>query len=221
MNGKDLQTWLNAHGQSITVDGKPGQATRAAIVSAFTNLQAAAITDDQVTCFATRLGVGAKNVRAAASVESAGSGYDRQGRVKLLYERHIFWRLTVGKFGVTLYSDPNRGGYDHDSWDKLGRACAADPDAAFASASWGKFQVLGTYWHDLGYASPIDLAYSTVTSEAGHYELFCRYIEHFGLTDELAALSTNPDDCRAFAKAYNGRAYEQNNYHVKLARAMV
>jgi hypothetical protein len=37
----------------------------------------------------------------------------------------------------------------------------------------------------------------------------------------LAALSANPDDCRAFARAYNGPGYEANGaYHVKLARAM-
>lgn len=220
MNVTELQQWLNEHGQSIGVDGKGGPATRAAIAAVFTNTHAPAITDDQVAGFATRLGGTVKQLRSVTAVESARSGFDNSGRPKILFERHIFWRLTAGRYGVTVFSNPNGGGYDLDSWDKLGRACGVDPDAAFASASWGKFQVLGTWWHDLSYPSPIDLAYSTVGGEEGHYELFCRYIEHFGLVDELRELSTNPDDCRAFAKAYNGRGYEQNNYHVKLAQAM-
>lgn len=220
MTPLQLQQWLNGHGQSIAADGKIGPGSSAAIVAAFTNTHAPAITEDQVTCFAKRLACAVKQLKAVTAVESARSGYDNSGRPKILFERHIFWRLTAGRFGTTVFSDPNYGGYSVDSWTKLTRACAVDPDAAFASASWGKFQVLGTYWHDFGYDAPIDLAYSTVTGEAGHYELFCRYIEHFELADELRALSNNPDDCRAFAKGFNGPAYERNNYHVKLAQAM-
>ncbi|WP_337192532.1 N-acetylmuramidase domain-containing protein [Novosphingobium silvae] len=103
---------------------------------------------------------------------------------------------------------------------KLGLACAKNPDAAFGSCSWGKFQVLGLHWSKLRYASPYALAFSTVASEAAHYELLARYIEVFGLTDELRALSRDPDDCRAFAQGYNGPAYAVGGYHQKLARAM-
>ena len=220
MNVKELQQWLVAKGQPIAVDGKAGPATRAAIVAAFSNLQAAAVSLDQVTSFAARLGCSVRQLQAVAVVESGGAGFDHLGRPRILFERHIFWRLTAGRYGHTVYSDPSYGGYSVDSWDKLGRAGGADPDAAFASASWGRFQVLGTYWHDFGYASPIDLAYSTVESEANHYELLCRYIEHFGLQDELRELSSNPADCRAFAKAYNGAAYDRNRYDVKLAQEM-
>jgi len=220
MNVKELQQWLVAKGQPIVVDGKAGPATRAAIVAAFSNPHAPAISLDQVTSFAVRLRAAVKQLRAVDVVESGGWSFDHQGRPRILFERHIFWRLTAGKYGRTMFSDPTYGGYSIDSWEKLTRACALDPDAAFASCSWGRFQVLGTYWHDFGYASPIDLAYSTVESEAAHYELFARYIEHFGLQDELALLSSNPADCRPFAKAYNGAAYDRNRYDVKLAQEM-
>jgi hypothetical protein len=60
-----------------------------------------------------------------------------------------------------------------------------------------------------------------VLSEAAHYELLAQFIEANGLKDELARLSPDPETCRAFARAYNGPAYERNGaYHVKLARAM-
>jgi hypothetical protein len=220
MNVKELQQWLVAKGQPIAVDGKAGPATRAAIVAAFSNLQAGAVSLDQVTSFAARLGASVKQLRAVDVVESGGWSFDHQGRPRILFERHIFWRLTAGRFGKSVFSDPQYGGYSVDSWDKLTRACAFDPDAAFASCSWGRFQVLGTYWHDFGYPNPLALAYSTVESEGAHYDLFCRYIEHFGLEDELRALSSNPADCRAFAKAYNGPAYDRNRYDVKLAQEM-
>jgi hypothetical protein len=36
----------------------------------------------------------------------------------------------------------------------------------------------------------------------------------------MAALSADPDRCRAFARAYNGSDYEKLGYHAKLAQAM-
>jgi len=79
---------------------------------------------------------------------------------------------------------------------------------------------MGAHWHVLGYESPFALAQSLIAGEAGHYELLARFIEHNNLTDELRATSPNPEDCRAFAKAYNGPAYEKFSYHTKLAKAL-
>ena len=59
-----------------------------------------------------------------------------------------------------------------------------------------------------------------MAGEEAHYELLARFIEFNGLKDELRALSSNPEDCRAFAMAYNGKSYEVNSYHTKLAKAL-
>ena len=32
-------------------------------------------------------------LRAVVAVEAAGSGFDKEGRPKILFEPHIFWRL--------------------------------------------------------------------------------------------------------------------------------
>lgn len=216
----DLQQWLNAHGQMIVVDGKAGPMTRAAIVAAFTNSCAPAISDADIQTLAARLGCSTKQIKAVARVESGGSAFDDQGRPKILFERHLFYRLTNGAHGLTPFSNPKYGGYNENSWDKLCRAASLDPDAAFASASWGKFQVLGTHWNALGYPSALELAYSTVTSEAAHYELLARYIEANGLEHALAALSDHPRDNEAFAKGYNGPSFKNFRYDEKLAVAM-
>lgn len=220
MTPTELQQWLGAHGQPVAVDGKPGPITRAAIIAAFTNTCAEAVTDADIAALANRLGCTAKQLKAMASVESGGNAFDNQGRPKILFERHLFHRFTGGRYGLTNFSNPKGGGYSESSWDKLTRAACLDADAAFSAVSWGRFQVLGMHWQSLNYPSPIDMAYSTVTSEAGHLDMLGRYIDRNGLRAKLAALSTNPDDNRALARAYNGVRYEDFNYHVKLANAM-
>lgn len=218
MTPTDLQTWLNAHGQNVVVDGKIGPASQAAIVAAFTNRNAPAVTDSQIAAFALRLGCTTKQLRAVARVESGGSAFDNFGRPKILFERHIFHRLTDGQWDGTAFSNASPGGYDESSWSKLTQAAAKNPDAAFSSASWGKFQVIGAHWNTLGYASPIALAYSTVMDEAASYELLARFIEKNGLSGALARLSTDTASCTPFARGYNGPA--QRGYDAKLAAAM-
>lgn len=220
MNAIELQQWLGAHGQPVLVDGNPGQQTRAGIVAAFTNACAAAVTDADLAVLASRLGCTVKQIRAVAKVESSGAAFDNMGRPKILFERHLFHKLTAGRFGLSAWSNPKGGGYNEPSWDKLTHAACQQADAAFGAASWGMFQVLGLHWQGLGYASPIDMAYSTVTSEAAHYDMFARYLERNNLVGALRSISTNADDNIALAKGYNGPAFRNFNYHSKLAAAM-
>lgn len=201
-------------------DGKWGPASRAALLDHFTNTKAPAITPGQMQIIADRLSVSLRQLRAVALVESSGSGFDRQGRPKILFERHYFHRLTNGKWSPAIFSDSKPGGYGDDSWNKLLAACGRDPDAAFASCSWSAFQVMGAHWKALGYGSPFALAESTVKDEAAHYELLARFIERNNLTGAMSAISTDPEDCRAFARSYNGPRYADGKYHEKLARAM-
>jgi len=204
----------------VTVDGMFGPVSTGALLSSFVNTNAPAVTAEQMAGFANRLGCTLRQLQAVATVESAGAGFDNQGRPKILFERHWFHRLTHGDHSPALYSSPQWGGYDISSWTKLAAACAVDPDAAFASCSWGKFQVMGFHWSTFGFASSYALARSTVKSEAAHYELLARFIEKHRLNDALRALSRDPDDCRPFAEGYNGSGYARNHYHSKLAAAM-
>jgi hypothetical protein len=221
MDVRQLQGWLAEHGQSIAADGLGGPRTRAAILAAFVNLEAPAVDESDIAGFAARLGCTPRQVRAIAQVESSGGGFTAEGRPKILFERHYFWRLTEGRHGFSAWSNPKRGGYSAmDSWLKLAFAACQDPEAAFASASWGKFQVMGAHAARLDYRSALAMAWTMTRSEADHYEAMVRYILAFGLVEEARALSTDPEANRAFAKGYNGPAYEDGGYHLKLARAM-
>ena len=226
MNLRDLQLWLNLKGAGLVVDGRPGPATRSAILNVFVNRDAPAVTPADINLIAARLGGTSRQVAAVAKVESAGGGWDDAGRLKCLYERHYFWRRI--QVQIPFLSNPTPGGYTvdadrdgvNDSWEKVADAAMRSPTAAFESASWGKFQIMGAHAKSLGYANTIEFVWALTRSEYAHYEALAKFIEVNGLTKAFRALSTDPETCRAFAKGYNGGGYAKGNYHGKLAAAM-
>jgi hypothetical protein len=221
MDLKAFQGFLNGHGASIVEDGAGGPATRAAIKTVFSNTAAPAVTDADIVAFAERLQCSVQQIKAVATVESSGGGFTDAGQPKILFERHYFHRLTNGRFPTSPWNNVSAGGYrEMDSWKKLAHAACLDPLAALASASWGKFQVMGQHAEKLGWENSLAMAYSMVKNEAAHYEALVRYVWTFGLTNAIRRLSTNPADNEAFAKGYNGPGFRQYDYHVKLARAM-
>lgn len=225
MTLSDFQRWLNERGAVLTVDGKPGPATRAAIIDTFRNRNAPAVTPQDIALLAARLNCSPRQIAAAALTESNGGGWDDTGLLKCLWERHFLWRRV--KFAVPFLSDPKPGGYtidaDHDgfndSWEKLADAAMRwGPDIAFECASFGKFQVMGAHWKALGYASALDMVWQQTRSEAAQYEVFARYIEVNGMKGAVRSISADPRACLAFAIGYNGKGqkgYDQrtaNNY---------
>lgn len=210
-------------------DGIWGRQSKAALLAAFVNLRAPALIEADFARAAGAIGCSVRQIKAVHAVEAAGNGFDREGRPKILYERHKFHRFTGGRFSPSSFSRSQSGGYTvdadrngvNDNWDKLSAAIATGQvDAAFMACSWGAFQVLGEWWDELGYDSPFALAHSCTRGEGDQLALAVRYIVHFGLQDEVRRLTSNPESCRAFAAAYNGPAYARGGYHLKLARAM-
>ncbi|NML93816.1 N-acetylmuramidase domain-containing protein [Novosphingobium olei] len=216
MNITDLQREIGA-----TPDGIWGPKSTGALLAKFTNTDAPTLSPAEIAGAAVRLGCSIHQIDAVRKVEAAGRGFDAVGRPKILFERHRFHKLTGGRYTPAPFSQRDWGGYDVSSWTKLCSAIATgEVDAAFQSASWGAFQVMGEWWDELGYRSPYALAWSTAQSEGDQLELLIRYIEHNRLQDELAALTSNPETCRAFAAAYNGPSYRKNRYDEKLAQEM-
>lgn len=223
---KAFQVWLNHKGASprLSIDGVKGPATRAAILNVFVNTDAPAITTPQKKLIADRLGATVRQLEAVMRVEAAGAGWDNAGRLKCLWERHYLWRRI--RFAVPLLSNPKPGGYTvdadgdgiNDSWEKLADASMRwGPEIAFECASFGKPQIMGAWWDELGYPSSVDFVWQLLQSEFAHYDAFARYVEHNGLTGALRAIDGNPENARAFAKGYNGSGYAKHGYHVKIA----
>lgn len=226
MNVLAIQQFLNSHGAALAEDGKGGPATRTAILEVFRNVRAPGMTWPELKAVAERLGGSPAQVAAVARVESAGGGWDLAGRLKCLWERH--WMFRRVQFAVPLLSSPKPGGYTvdadrngiNDSWEKLADAACRWGVVAFECASFGKFQIMGGHWQALGYSSPLDFVWRLSRDEAAHYDALARYIEVNRLGPAFRQIDTNPDNCRAFAKGYNGAAYARLGYHTKIADAM-
>ena len=158
-------------------------------------------------------------IRAVAEVESKGDGFLPDGRPTLLFERHVFHKKTGGKYSATYpdISNKTAGGYGKGGANqhiRLAKAANLNRDAALESASWGKFQIMGYHWKELGYKSLQSFINAMYESEAKHLEAFVRFIQVNGLADEL-----RNKQWAKFARAYNGPNYEKNNYHTKMANA--
>ena len=231
----DLQKWLNLKGANLVVDGKAGEATRTAFMKVFQNKNATPISDGQLLSIAQSLGdQNTKRIKAVAQVESGGSGFLPCGHPKILWERHLFYRY-VGK---TIYFIGNKkqflstqtaGDYTldannnqiNDSWEKLAQGVTIDVDGALCSISMGKFQVLGKYYKECGYANPLEMLWDCSQSEYAHYKLFVSYILNVAnLKGAFLKIDTNPQNCIPFARGYNGIAYTKYAYHINIAKAM-
>ncbi len=177
----------------------------------------ARFTDGAVIAAARKLSCEVAAVRAVMDVESRG-GFQADGRPKILYERHVFARLTNGKHSAKhpTVSSTSSGGYvgGPGEYLRLDKACALDVDAALSSASWGAFQIMGYHWKSLGYASIRDFVGRMFKSEDEHLEAFIQYVKKNNLADELQR-----NDWRGFARGYNGPAFETYKYDQKLAAA--
>lgn len=229
MNEKiaNLQIWLNTKGASpkLTIDGVSGPATRRAFFETFRNRSAPAISPQDISLFAARLGVTNTQIAAFASVESSGDGWDDTGLLKCLYERHYGWK----RFQILnpFLSNPSPGGYTidadrdgiNDSWEKVADAALTfcEPNKAFECASWGKFQIMGAWALKLGYSSPTEFVWLLSRDETAHYEAFVRFIEQFDLTAALRKVNGNPINCLDIARAYNGKG--QKGYDARIAAA--
>lgn len=175
-------------------------------------------TAEGIALAAKRLGVDVPTVRAVAEVESNGVGFLPDGRPKILFERHIFSRLTERRFDGAHpdISNPDPGNYEggEDEYPRLYRALQLDGDAAVQSASWGGFQIMGFNWKECGEKSPYGFLLAMHHNADAHLQLFVGLVLSKGLADELQRR-----DWANFAAKYNGPNFRANRYDSKLASA--
>lgn len=234
MNVRELQQWLNDHGAhpKLVVDGVGGTLTRMAFIQVFVNKDAKAITNIELNEIAKSLNdKTTQRIEAVASVESQGGGWFDSGLPKILYERHYFYKFTnkvVSWLSFGFLGNSSAGGYTvdinnngiNDNWEKLAAAACINPDAAIMSVSIGKFQVMGKYYKELGYAQPIDMLWAARNSELDHYKMLVGYIKMAGLNAAFLLVSSNPSTNISFVRGYNGPNWKKNDYANKLAKAM-
>ncbi|MDR7128306.1 hypothetical protein J2X69_000634 [Algoriphagus sp. 4150] len=171
-------------------------------------------------------------VKAVNEVESSGKGFLIDGRPKILFEGHVFWRqLKARGINPELFANSSNESVLYKSFVKkhyLGGtgeyrrleqaiSISTDPgfkEAALASASWGSYQVIGFHALPLGYDSVQQFVDEMHLHERNHLEAFGRYILKNGCLPYL-----QNKNWAKFANCYNGPAYAQNKYDEKMAKA--
>lgn len=166
-----------------------------------------------------KIGVGEDELHAFMEVEAAGSGFDAQGRPKMLFEPHIFHKHLQGEKRAAavkagLAYPKWRREYPKDSYPRLLAAIEIDETAALKSASWGLGQILGENHKAVGYKSPQDMVRAFTEDEENHLDAIVAFLKANGLDKHLRA-----HDWAKLAAGYNGPAYAQNGYHTKLKAA--
>ncbi|BBE51135.1 Zinc D-Ala-D-Ala carboxypeptidase [Ferriphaselus amnicola] len=208
--------------KSIVVDGIAGPKTLALLSG---KADPGFISHFDLERAAARLAVPVASICAVNEVESRGHGFLDDGRPVILFERHVMYqRLAAKGIEVEPISRrfPNlihtaRGGYMGGSAEHMRLAAASqiDRDCALESCSWGLFQIMGYHWQALGYATLDEFTTAMRLSESGHLDAFVRFI----LSEPPLLKALRARKWADFARLYNGPAYKDNLYDVKLARA--
>lgn len=179
------------------------------------------LTVSDVNAAGASIEVAAAKIWAFKDVESGrDSGFGDDGRPLILFEPHVFSKLTDHRY------DKTHGGVSYPKWDakrypaeqddrwaQLEYAARLDHDAAYQSASYGLFQVMGFNWKLCGYASLQAFLDAMHRSERDHLEACIGYLKGKGLVSALKA-----GDWLTLAAGYNGTG-QAPVYAAKLAKA--
>jgi hypothetical protein len=167
-------------------------------------------------------------ILAIQSVESGNNGYLPDGRPKILFEGHVFWRMlkAAGKNPADyvkgnediLFEKQDRSKYLRGAVEyvRLEKAEKIDRVAALKSASWGEFQIMGFNHKTVGYPDVDSFVASISQPGAGQIHAVLAFMDN----NKLLPLVRGPNKKWArFAAAYNGAGYKKNQYDVKLQKA--
>lgn len=245
---RQLQQLLNAAGANprLVVDGDFGPATLRAVLAAqarfglvvdgiagpktIDTLQRREkprwlLGDCDLQRAADKLGVPLAVVKAVNEVESRGEGFLPERRPVILFERHIMHRQlrAAGLDADALALQhpavvaTKRGGYVGGMGEhrRLDQARGIHEPSAIESASWGLFQIMGFHWPRLGYDSAADFEQRMRRSEGEQLDAFVRFV----LADPALHKALKARKWATVARLYNGPAYAENLYDVKLSRA--
>ena len=185
------------------------------------------LTEEQFNEAATLLDCEPASVKAVNQVEARGNGFRPDGKAKILFEGHIFWKqlLSIGMNPQELQHGNEdilypkwdktavRPLYNMDQYVRLEKARQINTDAANKSASWGAFQIMGFNYHACGYNSVGEFV-TAQADEQNQLLCFCKYLKGSHLDVNLRNL-----DWAGFARGYNGPDYTQNQYDTKLKNA--
>lgn len=218
---KQLQTHLLATGRyNGSLDGLYGPQTRDAILLALSDGPDTPLSPADISLAARSRSLSPAAIQAVAAVEASSAGFFA-GLPLVLFEPHRFSRATSHRYDSShphisyrVWGSRPYPKTQASRYDQLLAAVRLDVDAAFASCSWGRFQILGENHLAAGYSTPHDMAFAYARDELTQLRSFLAFLESSSLIAPLRAL-----DWTAFARGYNGPAFAANKYDQRLAAA--
>lgn len=163
----------------------------------------------------------ASKIETVITIEAMGSGFDKNGNPKVLFEPHLFHKNTGGKYRLTnpdlstlsWKETKGIGSYKKNQWDLYLKAFKLDPIAAIKSTSWGVGQLIGENFAAAGFKSPSDFVEAMKSGELAQARAMMRFI----LSNKAMKNALEKSDWKTFAKLYNGPGYAENKYDTKLS----
>lgn len=153
---------------------------------------------------------------AVMTVETKGFGFLPLTRQpKILFERHVFYRLTGGVHGNNGdISSSRAGGYlgGAAEYERLAAAAKLNQEAAIGSTSWGLGQIMGYHAKRLKYASAMAMAQAFGRGEDEQISAMGKFIA----SESALAKALVARNWRQVAFYYNGSNYAKNEYDAKL-----
>lgn len=240
-----IQSLLNGNSYPLTVDNDFGEATEQAIIAFQQSVGLIAdgvvgqktidalrgknigryLTHTDMQHAAKQLEVDVAAIYAVRRIEGGQIGYLADGRVDILFERHVMLRrlkhhgqdaaTAAAQYPNLVNSKP--GGYKGGATEhyRLNLACDIHRTSAMESCSWGLFQIMGYHWKTLGYASLDEFTSKMQQSEGNQLSAFCLFIA----ANPRLHKALKEKDWKQFARIYNGPSYRKNHYDSKLALA--
>ncbi|SEC20894.1 Putative peptidoglycan binding domain-containing protein [Tenacibaculum sp. MAR_2009_124] len=176
-------------------------------------------------------------VKAVNEVESRGKGFFVYGKPVILFEGHVFWRqlekrdvspesLLSEESKDVLYKKWTRKYYiggekEYSRLEKAAELLDSEDvrEAAYCSASWGAFQIMGYHYKSLGYDSIDDFVSKMYDHEREHLKAFGKFISVNSFRSRKLISWLRDKNWANFARAYNGPGYKENKYDTKLQKA--
>ena len=190
------------------------------------NTNSKRLTDNQIQKAADENGIEYAALKAVIEVESAGSGFLKNGKTKILFEGHIFWNQLQAKSLSPSKFQKKYPNIVYPKWTKqfyiggageykrLKQAVKINEEAALKSASWGMFQIMGFNHYAAGYNTVTAFVKAMQFSEENQLNAFLAFVRHKKLKTAL-----KNKQWAQFAKAYNGAGFKKNQYDTRLKAA--
>lgn len=217
-----VKKWQTEHG--LVADGIIGPKTWMKLIE--NDLRKNTLTDADFIKAAIELNVEVAALKAIKDVESGGRAFVN-GIPTMLFEGHVFWSA-LKKYGKNPYNYVKGNenilyckwtkryytGKNSGEYARLQKAIKIHELAAYESASYGMFQLMGNNYKICGYKNSKDFYLAMCKSEDNQFDAFIKFIKYKGIVPYLRS-----HNWAKVAYLYNGAGYKANQYDRKLLNA--